>query len=96
MTLAPSHTLIRLPDHPGALAGVLEAAVMAAAADGRPMALASLVIDFAADQPPGAALTLEGFVDRATRTLVFARAVARDQAGVVAASASAVVRVLSA
>jgi acyl-coenzyme A thioesterase PaaI-like protein len=87
-------TPVTLPDHPGALAGALETAVLDVAADGRPMQVASLAVDYAA--PVGGPLSIEASVDRATRSLVFARAQARNPDGAIAATASAVLRVVGA
>jgi acyl-coenzyme A thioesterase PaaI-like protein len=85
-------TSVTLPDQPGALAGALEAALLKAADDGRPLQVASLAVDYAAsaDGP----LSIDASVDRATRSLVFARAEARNAAGAIAATASAVLRVV--
>jgi acyl-coenzyme A thioesterase PaaI-like protein len=96
MTAQPTHSETHLPDHPGALAAALEAAVLAASADGRSMAVSSLALDYGVPSSPGATLNIEASVDRATRTLVFARAVARNGDGAVVASASAVIRILNA
>ena len=85
---------VTLTDHPGALAGALETALLNAASDGRPMQVASLAVDYAAD--PAGPLSIEASVDRATRSLVFARAEARNASGAVAATASAVLRVVGA
>lgn len=87
-------TTVTLEPRPGALAGALEAALLDAAADGREMTVASLAVDYAA--PADGPVTLEASVDRATRSLVFARAEARNAAGAVAATASAVLRVVGA
>jgi acyl-coenzyme A thioesterase PaaI-like protein len=70
---------LTLSNQPGALAGALEAALLRAADDGRPLVVASLAVDYAA--PAGASVTVEASVDRATRSLVFARAQARNAAG---------------
>jgi acyl-coenzyme A thioesterase PaaI-like protein len=83
---------LTLADRPGALAGALEAALLRVADDGRPMTIASLAVDYAA--PAGASITVDAGIDRATRSLVFARAEARNAAGAIAATASAVLRVV--
>lgn len=89
-----SHVSV-LGDHPGALAGALESALLAAAsAEGRAMAITSLSLDYAAPAPSGSRLSTIATVDRATRTLVFARAAATLPDGSVVATASAVLRVL--
>ena len=85
---------ITLPDQSGALAGALEAALLQAAADGRPMTIASLAVDYGATA--AGPLSIEASVDRATRSLVFARAEARNATGAIAATASAVLRVVGA
>lgn len=85
---------ITLADRPGALAGALEAILLKSADDGRPMLVASLAVDYAAQAAPGATLSLDAEVDRATRSLVFVRALAKLDNGAVAATASAVLRVV--
>jgi acyl-coenzyme A thioesterase PaaI-like protein len=52
----------------------------------------SVSLDFGPAVAPGQALTLEAWVDRATRTIVFARGRAVTKDGAVAAQVSAVFR----
>lgn len=90
-------TTITLSDQPGALAGALETILLKAADDGRPMTVSSLAVDYAAEAAaPGDAVTLAASVDRATRSLVFVRGEARLPTGAIAATASAVLRVIGA
>ncbi|MFZ5669582.1 MAG: hypothetical protein ACOY4K_08810 [Pseudomonadota bacterium] len=75
------------------LAGLLEAALLDAARDGRDLAPVSLTLDYGTGGDP-ADLTVVARVDRATRSLVFAHGEALLPDGRRAASASAVFRVL--
>ncbi|MFN3521104.1 MAG: PaaI family thioesterase [Phenylobacterium sp.] len=81
----------RLPASPAAAAVLLEPALAeAAGADAAPV---SLTLDYGAQVPGGAAVVVEAWIDRATRTLVFAhgRLLAADGATLLA-SGSAVFR----
>ncbi|WP_299008121.1 acyl-CoA thioesterase domain-containing protein [uncultured Caulobacter sp.] len=71
------------------LSAQLEAALREIAGDGA--ALTSLTIDFAAEAQEGA-LERRAWVERATRSLVFAQGELRRPNGSLAASASAVFR----
>jgi hypothetical protein len=72
---APADILRRetiLPDAPGAAAAVLEPLLAAVAGPGA--APLSLAFDYGPGFAPGVAVTAEAWIDRATRTLVFAHA----------------------
>lgn len=73
------------------LSTVLEAALLAAAADGRDVRPVSLTLDYGARGPGD--MTVEARVDRATRSLVFASGEARLADGRTAATACGVFRV---
>ena len=80
----------RLPDGacgPAALLTALEPALLAAA--GPDVACVSLSLEIAEAPGPGASLQVEAWVERATRTLVFAQAEA-SAGGRLAGAASAV------
>lgn len=81
----------RLPTTPGAVASLLEPVLAeAAGADAIPV---SLTLDYGAPAAGGATLAAEAWVDRATRTLVFAHGRLTDPAsGALVATASAVFR----
>lgn len=70
----------------------LEAALLAAAGEGRSVEPVSFTIDYGAPAN-GAEAAIDARIDRATRSLVFASAFARLADGRTAASASGVYRV---
>lgn len=74
------------------LAGALERALAAVAADGRNVAPVSLTLDYGAGGDP-AEVAISASVDRATRSLVFVHGEALLPDGRRAASASGVFRV---
>ena len=79
-----------LPEDAAAAAILLQPLLaQAAGADAHPV---SLTLDYGAPVAPGAAVALEAWVDRATRTLVFAHGRLLTASGEVAASGSAVFR----
>ena len=79
-----------LPDDAAAAAILLQPLLaQAAGADAHPV---SLTLDYGVPVAPGAAVALEAWVDRATRTLVFAHGRLLTASGEVAASGSAVFR----
>lgn len=79
-----------LPEGPAAAAILLQPLLAeAAGADAHPV---SLTLDYGAPATAGAAMALEAWIDRATRTLVFAHGRLLTPAGEVAASGSAVFR----
>lgn len=78
--------------HTVSLAGALERALKAAAADGRDVAPVSLTLDYGVGgDPSGVAITAR--IDRATRSLIFVHGEAILPDGRRAASASGVFRV---
>ncbi|MFN3512293.1 MAG: hypothetical protein ACK41C_04560 [Phenylobacterium sp.] len=80
----------RLPDAPAAAARLLEPLLAEAAGEGaRPV---SLTLDYGPAADPGAAVALEAWIERATRTLVFAGARILDAEGAVLAAGSAIFR----
>jgi acyl-coenzyme A thioesterase PaaI-like protein len=79
-----------LPDGVAAAAILLQP-LLAEAAGADALAV-SLTLDYGVPAPAGAAVALEAWVDRATRTLVFAHGRLLTPAGEVAASGSAVFR----
>lgn len=81
----------RLPAAPAAAASLLEP-VLAEAAGGDAIPV-SLTLDYGAPAEPGAALAVEAWIDRATRTLVFAHGrLTEASGGGLVATASAVFR----
>lgn len=72
------------------LSAQLESALRKAAGDG--VALTSLTVDFASGEAAMGALESRGWVERSTRSLVFAQGELRCPNGALAASASAVFR----
>ena len=72
---------------PAALAAILEPALVEAAGAGA--VCVSVSLEFAGRPAPGSALQIDAWVERATRTLVFAAAEARAE-GELAGAASAV------
>lgn len=84
-----------LAEGPGAFAALLEPALLAAAARDD-LAPVSVAIDYPAPARPGEALTVEAWVDRATRSLIFATAEARQADGQVVATAAGVLRIVGA
>lgn len=84
-----------LPDGPrfAAFVGLLEPLLMAAAvAEGGVAQALSVALDLPTDAAPGTPLTLDAWVERATRTLVFANAQAKSEDGTVLATASAILK----
>ena len=87
---APQRREATVPDGPAAVALLLQPLLAeVVGADGRSV---SLTLDYGAPIAAGEAVTLEAWVDRATRTLVFAHAQLLTASGEVAASGSAVFR----
>lgn len=82
---------VQLPAAAGAVASLLEPALAeAAGADAVPV---SLTLDYGAPAKAGDALSVEAWIDRATRTLVFAHGRLTDASGGgLVATASAVFR----
>jgi len=80
-----------LPDPPSAVARLLEPALAEVAGEGA--VAVSLTLDYADAGAPGEAVVTEAWVERATRSLVFAHArLARRIDGALLAQASAVFR----
>jgi len=79
-----------LPDGPAAAAILLQPLLAEAA--GEDAQAVSLTLDYGVAPETGAPVALEAWVDRATRTLVFAHGRLLTSAGEVAASGSAVFR----
>jgi hypothetical protein len=79
-----------LPDGPAAAAILLQPLLAEAA--GADAQAVSLTLDYGVAAAAGATMALEAWVDRATRTLVFAHGRLLTPAGDVAASGSAVFR----
>lgn len=78
------------PNGPAAVASLLEPALtQAAGPDAEPV---SLTIDYGLSALPGAAVSVEAGVDRATRTLVFAYGRVLNGEGAVLATGAAVFR----
>ncbi|MBA4795031.1 PaaI family thioesterase [Phenylobacterium sp.] len=80
----------RVPDQPAACAVLLETAL--ARASGEDVAAVSLTLDYGAPVAAGDEVTVEAWIDRATRTLVFAHGRVVKADGALAASGSAVFR----
>lgn len=79
-----------LPDAPGAAASLIEPLLAQIAGEGAEPV--SLTLDYGPAAAPGAAVTVEGWVERATRTLVFAHGRMLSPEGQILASGSAVFR----
>lgn len=92
--MSQPETLLRrqaaLPDGPAAAAILLQPLLAEAA--GADAEAVSLTLDYGRQPAAGAQVALEAWVDRATRTLVFAHGRLLTPAGEVAASGSAVFR----
>jgi acyl-coenzyme A thioesterase PaaI-like protein len=82
------------PEGPAAAAGLLEPALAQAAGDGAEPV--SLTIDYGVAATPGARVSVEAGVDRATRTLVFAYGRVLSEEGAVLATGAAVFRRINA
>jgi acyl-coenzyme A thioesterase PaaI-like protein len=78
------------------LSALLEEAVLTHVGAERAVALVSLSVEYAKPPASGAAVATTVTIDRATKSLVFARAEARGPGGALAASASAVLRAIAA
>ncbi|WP_333586925.1 PaaI family thioesterase [Phenylobacterium sp.] len=90
---APRQTReVLVPAAPAAAAALLEAGL--AEVSGPDVAPVSLTLDYGAGLSAGTTVTVEAWVDRATRTLVFAHGRLMLADGVLAASGSAVFRKL--
>lgn len=81
---------VTAPPAPAAAAALLEASL--AEVSGPSIAPVSLTLDYGAGMAPGEPVTVEAWVDRATRTLVFAHGRVVRADGSLAASGSAVFR----
>ena len=79
-----------LPDGPAAAARLLEPVLVEAAGEGA--APVSLTLDYAASARPGAAVSVEARLDRATRTLAFVYGRLLTERGDVIATGTAVFR----
>ena len=88
---APRQTrVVAVPESPAAAAALLEASL--AEVSGPDVAAVSLTLDYGASLSAGQEATVEAWVDRTTRTLVFAHGRLLLADGVLAASGSAVFR----
>ena len=87
---SPISSPARAPDQPAACAALLEPAL--ARASGEDVVAVSLTLDYGAPVAAGEAVTVEAWIDRATRTLVFAHGRVMKAAGALAARGSAVFR----
>lgn len=87
---SPVSTKASVPAAPAACAALLEPAL--ARASGEDVAAVSLTLDYGAPVQAGEEVTVEAWIDRATRTLVFAHGRVVKADGALAASGSAVFR----
>jgi len=87
---SPISSPAQVPDQPAACAALLEPAL--ARASGEDVAAVSLTLDYGAPVAAGEEVTVEAWIDRATRTLVFAHGRVVKADGALAASGSAVFR----
>lgn len=99
MLLTPAATYqstVTLGAEPGAIAGLLETAQRAAAAERGPLVVVTQSIEFGPVTAAGDRLEVRSWVDRATRTLLFVQAeLAHADGGAVVATGSGVYRIAS-
>ena len=87
---SPISRRLPFPAGPAAAAALLEPLLAEVAGEGA--APVTLALDYGAPAAAGETLLVEAWVDRATRTLVFAQARATGESGAMAVTGSAVFR----